>query len=75
MRSQGMGVAGLKTTYLITYTCSGFPRSLQTDTPEETAASLKRLKLVKDVVVKKIQFKEIVSDSIRKKPSVLPEEP
>ena len=63
-------------TYLITYTCSGFPRSLQTDTPEETAASLKRLKLVKDVVVHEIKSKEIGND-IRpdQKARVLPEKP
>lgn len=49
-------------TYLITYTCSGFPRSLQTDTPEEMAASLKRLKLVKDVVVHEIKYREIPNE-------------
>ena len=49
-------------TYLITYTSAGYPSSLQTDAPEETAASLKRLKLVKDVTVHKITYKEIGND-------------
>lgn len=46
-------------TYLITYTSAGYPSSLHTDTPDETAASLKCLRLVKDVTVHKIKFKEI----------------
>lgn len=53
------GYVRLKTTYLITYTSAGYPSSLQTDTPDETAASLKRLRLVKDVTVHKITYKAI----------------
>ena len=57
-----MGVAGLKTTYLITYTSSGIPSSLHSTNPEVDAASLKRLKLVKDVVVHEIKYKEIPNE-------------
>jgi hypothetical protein len=67
MRGKGLGVAGLKTTYLITYTSSGIPSSLHTDTPEETAASLKRLKLVTDVVVHPIEYREIPDDRTARK--------
>ena len=67
MRSQGMGVAGLKTTYLITYTSSGIPSSLHSTSPEVDAASLKRLKLVTDVVVHEIRFKEIPDDRTARK--------
>jgi hypothetical protein len=63
-------------TYLITYTSAGIPSSLQTDTPEETAASLKRLKLVKDVTVHAIEYKEIGNDlRPKQKARVLPEKP
>ena len=63
-------------TYLITYTSAGYPSSLQTDTPEETAASLKRLKLVKDVTVHAIEYKEIGNDlRPTKEARVLPEKP
>ena len=54
-------------TYLITYTSAGYPSSLHTDTPDETAASLKRLKLVKDVTVHKITYTEIPSSPTRRK--------
>ena len=48
-------------TYLITYTSSGIKCSLHSTNPEQDAASLKRLKLVKDVTVHKITYTEIPS--------------
>jgi len=46
-------------TYLITYKSYGIPSSLHSTNPEVDAASLKRLKLVTDVVVNKITYKPI----------------
>ena len=50
-------------TYLITYTSGGIPSSLHSTNPEVDAASLKRLRLVKDVTVHKITYKEIPNES------------
>lgn len=52
----------MKTTYLITYTSGGYPCSLHSTNPEQDAASLKRLRLVKDVVVHEIKYKEIPNE-------------
>ena len=57
----------MKTTYLITYTSSGIPSSLHSTNPEVDAASLKRLKLVKDVVVHEIKYREIPDDRTARK--------
>ena len=52
----------MKTTYLITYTSGGIKCSLHSTNPEVDAASLNRLRLVKDVVVHEIKYREIPNE-------------